>query len=282
MAENSEHKKKPWWRNWRRNVTLLGVVMIIALVRWITLPEPRHFWPRYADDWSAWGTCVGAVGTILAVIYAAETLKSTSAAQIIEQRDRRLEMDHLDTKDAEEANKLRPDTKGFPRASDEYGDSPDITGARILVQNFSDHPFHDVQILVPEESLEEGVTLSEIEYWETSQVHHETRGWGPDSWKKIEAPGAPVPGQNLFMLGTVLARQCRSVSFDFSEEVMGMDWSHRSRDAVESFGRDIMISVTFVDHNDKTWQRTSRDGGKIRRIRFPDLKDSQERQTTTT
>lgn len=266
--------KKPWWRDKRVVVGLsagvLGVV-IFGLLRWFTLPTPRYFWPKGAEDWSAWGTCLGAVGTILAVVYAARTLKSTSEAQLDERRDRRLEMDFLEAKEAEEAIKLRPDTVGFARSSDEWGSSEDASAARVLVQNFSEHPFHEVQVFVPDGSLEDDVALSNIEFWEADLEHNEETGWRPGNWSLIESPGSSLPGTNLFTLGTVGPRKCRSVTFDFSGYESMLNWNHRSYDAEDSFGRDIMLGITFVDRNGKAWQRTSRDRGKMMRLRRADV-----------
>jgi hypothetical protein len=264
------NEKKPWWKN-QRTVKWLSVatlvIVFLGFLRWFTLPTPRYFWPKAAEDWSAWGQCVGAVGTILAVVYAARTLKSTSVAQYKEQRDRRLEMDFLEAKEADEALKLRPSTKGFARYRDEWAESDDASGARILVQNFSENPFHEVQIFVPDDSFEEGLPLSKVQFWEADLVENEDNlGWSPGRWAASES-GVLLPGTNLFTLGTVHPRKCRSVSFDFSGYEQMMRWNHRSSDAVDGFGREMLVNITFVDRNGKAWQRTSRDRGKIMRLR---------------
>lgn len=267
-------KKKPWWgtKRWIFGFSVgAGVIIALGVIRWVTLPAPRHFWPALAEDWTAWGTFLGAIGTILAVIYAARTLRSTSEAQLNEQRDRRLQMDFLDAKEGEEANRLQPNVKGFPREIDEWGSSDDATGARIYVQNFSDHSFHEVQVFVPKNSLQDGGTLSDIEFWEADLVHTKDRGTSPGKWSKIESPGVSLPGENLFNLGTVKTRKCRGVSFNFSTYEAMLDWDTRSYDAVENFGREVLLAVTFVDRNAKTWQRTSRDYGKIVQLRRPEL-----------
>nr|WP_173078757.1 hypothetical protein [Arthrobacter sp. J3.37] len=270
LYRTMSEEKKPWWHDERRNAWLLAgalSLVLLGLLRWFTLPTPRYFWPKAAEDWSAWGQCVGAVGTVLAVVYAARTLQSTSDAQIQEQRDRRLEMDFLEAKEAEDAVKLRPDTAGFPRESDEWGHSEDVTGARIFVQNFSEHPFHEVQVFIPENSFQKGLPLTNIEFWEADLELDEETGRRPGRWSVIDSPGPPLPGTNLFTLGTVLPGKCRSVSFDFSGYESMLNWDHNVFPGDDGFSRDIMLIVAFVDRNGKTWQRTSRDGGQITRLR---------------
>lgn len=266
--------KTPLWKKPLVILTLSALlVLVLGIIRWATLPSPRYLWPKDAGDWSAWGTCLGAIGTVLAVVYAARTLKSTSEAQLHARIDRRLQMDFLEAKEAEDASQLRPDMEGLARAADDYGLSAEAAGAGIFVQNFSEHPFHEVQVFIPDTSLAEGVTLSNFEFWETELEYGESGAERkPRSWAPIEPPRVPLPGMNLFTLGTVPPGGCRRVTFDFSsDEAEWMDdWSRKSRDAADPFGRskEKVVSITFVDRNGKTWQRTSRDFGKIQRIRF--------------
>lgn len=272
--------KKPWWRNPRRIVQLIAILAVVAalgFLRWNTLPTPKYFWPTRAEDWSAWGTCLGAIGTIVAVVYAARTLQSTSKAQLEEREDRRGEMGYLESKAAEEAIKIRPNVEGFPLRSDDGGHGPEAIGARIFVDNHSDHAVHGVQVIVPHESLEDGITLSDFEFSEAPLE------WGVDdfghdylkrrNWSDIEAPAAPIhdPERSTFILGTIEAGKSRSVDFNFSDDEQMMRWNHRSADAKDPFGREMMLVVMFTDRNGKTWQRTSRDNGKIMRVRSPEL-----------
>lgn len=265
-------ENKPWWHYRRRVAGLLaagGMVLFLGSLRWFTFPNTRYFWPRSADDWSAWGTCLGAVGTIIAVIYAARTLKSTSEAQLEERRDRRLEMDFMEAKAAAAANKLRPNVKGLPRDADEYGPTAEAKGGLILVDNYSDQSFREVQVFVPDESLSKETSLSYFRFWEADLVDSADSGLQRGEWEEIEPPAPVLPGVNMFTLGTVPPRKSRSVSFHFSSawsEWM-LDWDDKSYDAEDDFGRRILLGVLFVDHNGKTWQRTSRDGGKISRVR---------------
>lgn len=272
MAPGAQQPQRRTTVKWIAGISAaLVILVLILLVRWHTLPTPKYVWPRSADDWSAWGTIIGAVGTIAAVVYAAQTLKTSSAAQTKEARDRRLQMEFLELEEAKEAIKLRPNTEGFAARSDEWGDGPDIKGAGVFVNNYSDSPFYDVQVLLPNDVLEDGVTLQNIQFWETKLIHQKGRGWVPDKWDESESPGLQVPGNTIFILGTVGPKECKRVTFDFSREIFGMDWSHRSSDAVEAFGRDILIGVTFIDEKGKTWQRTSRDRGRIKQLRLHDL-----------
>lgn len=242
------------------------------MLRWFTLAEPRYFWPKKAEDWSAWGTCLGALGTILAVVYAARTFKSTSEAQLEERNDRQAEMSFIEAREAEEAIKLRPNATGIALRGDEYGDGPDAKGGLISVENRSDHAFQNVQVYVPHESLK-GLSLSNIKFFEATFVWEEDKATGfrrPDrgTWSEIAAPAVPIPDSNLFTLGTVEPRTARSVTFDFPSPVEDMGkWSYKPRASPDDFAREVLLAVIFTDRNGRTWQRTSHDGGKIVRVR---------------
>lgn len=251
------------------------MVVIAGLLRWVTLAEPRYFWPKKAEDWSAWGTCLGAIGTILAVVYAARTFKSTSEAQLEERQDRRAEMSFIEAREAEEAIKLRPNATGIALRSDQYGDGPDAKGALISVENRSDHAFQNVQVYVHHESLK-GITLSNFKFFEATFVWEEDEATGfrrPDrgTWAEIAAPAAPIPDSNLFTLGTVEPFMARCVMFDFSSTVDMGKWSDKPRASSDDFSREVLLAVVFTDRNGRRWQRTSHDGGKIMRVRSPEL-----------
>ncbi|MGX5717954.1 hypothetical protein [Arthrobacter sp. MAHUQ-56] len=272
------NEQQPWWRSRPIVIGAIALVVVIAgLLRWFTLAEPRYFWPKKAEDWSAWGTCLGAIGTILAVVYAARTFKSTSEAQLEERQDRRAEMSFIEAREAEEAIKLRPNATGIALRSDEYGDGPDAKGALLSVENRSDHAFQNVQVYVPPESLNKEVTLTSFKFLEATFVWEEDETTGfrrPDrgTWTEIAAPAVPIPDSNLFTLGTVEPCTARSVTFDFSSPVEDMDkWSYKPRDSPDDFARKVLLAVTFTDRNGRTWQRTSHDGGKIMRVRSPEL-----------
>ncbi|WP_426004880.1 hypothetical protein ACPFL9_20460 [Paenarthrobacter sp. NyZ202] len=257
-------------------IGLLVVIVGLGLLRWLTLSEPRYFWPKKAEDWSAWGTCLGAIGTILAVVYAARTFKSTSQAQLEERQDRRAEMSFIEAREAAEAIKLRPNVNGIALRGDEHGGSFELKGALIYVENRSDHAFHDVQVYVPPTSLKEGVTLSNFKFFEApfewEYKADESREPKRGTWADMPAPAPPIPDSNLFTLGTVEPGKARSVMFDFefkSDDLVEdtMKWGHKPRASADEFGREVLLVISFTDRNGRTWERTSHDGGKIKRVR---------------
>lgn len=256
-------------------VLLMLVAVILGLLRWVTLPDPKYFWPAKAEDWSAWGTCLGAAGTILAVVYAARTLQSTTKAQLEDRKDRRSQMSFIEAKEAEEAIKLRPNVSAIALLSDEWGDGPDAKSAMVYVENYSDHAFHSVQVYVPRESLKRPI-LSNFKFYEAPFIWEDnadgSRRIVGGKWVEIEALAAPIPGSNLFTLGTVEPRTARGVMFDFPvPDESTHAWSYSPRSSQDDFAREMLLVVAFTDYNGKSWQRTTHDGGKIMRVLNPDL-----------
>lgn len=253
-------------------IVLILLMAIAGIVLWCALSPSWYLWPTSADDWAAWGTCIGAVGTILAVIYAAQTLKSTAAAQLEESRDRKTQMDFLEAQEAQNAKQLWPTAEG--RSLEAY--SADAAGGAIVVWNTSDEQsFHDVQVFVAEKSLEPGVTLTNIKVKRTQQIFDSfIDGWrvDEDSWEDITPQPVILPNKNYWSLGTVGPRECRKVAFDFSppyEQLL--DWTNQHNE-VDGFSRPKkMLAVTYVDQKGREWLRTSQDRGKIKRIRLNEL-----------
>lgn len=249
-------RKNPWVLGW---LAVFVMVVVVLLIQWNALPPDRYILPKAAADWAAWGTCIGAVGTISAVVYAARTLKTTSVTQL----EQRGELDLLEQKEGQAAMLLRPDTKAFALRYDE-GPSPEATGARILVENWGEHPFHEVQIHIQKSSLSKGQALTNFEFWEADLEQFES-GWrSAKRWEPADS-APPVIDEYRCMLGTVEPKTARSVSFDFSEYENYYDWVKDPNK--DRFAREQMLVVTFIDHKNKSWVRTSHDLGKITRIR---------------
>lgn len=257
-------------------LTAVFAVLIIAVSLWAALSSSWYLWPRRADDWAAWGTCIGAIGTILAVIYAAQTLKSSSEAQLEESIDRKLQMDFLEAKEAETALKLVPSVQASSR---EEG-SDEARGGGIKVWNLSDVSFHDVQVLVPQATLEPGVTLTNIKFKKTRQIFDsflQGHRLDDDAWEDIVPEPVILPAQNYWSLGTVGPGECRKITFDFSPQLEArLDWTNQPNETDGFFRPNKMLAITFVDQKGREWLRTSQDGGRIKRIRLNELAQAAE------
>lgn len=72
-------------------LSVLTTVFIGAawIGNWLRSPENFYLLPRDADDWSGWGTGMGALGTTGALIYAAMKFRSDAE----EQRNLRMDRD---------------------------------------------------------------------------------------------------------------------------------------------------------------------------------------------
>lgn len=64
-----------WWS--------LGVAVIVifgmALAQYLRLPQPRHIWPRSADEWTAWGTWLGSLFTGGALLFTGSQFRRQSS-----------------------------------------------------------------------------------------------------------------------------------------------------------------------------------------------------------
>lgn len=269
-------KSRAWIALW---VGLGLALIVIGIARWHSLAEPKYFWPRAAEDWAAWGTVVGSGGTIGAVIYAARTFRSSSKAQLDAQRDRQLEMDYLEQKEAEEAKKLKLVVQGIRVDADGEDRSNELSGARVVMKNFSDKPFRDLQVLIPKESLCEGTSISNLKfsrgYWRSEDgllrainqwVANEKISWssfGPSLSSNAELTHIPIgdlhPGQALM------------IKFDFSGPNAEDEthWIFPPDPFAQDDQRESLVSVSYVDAAGKHWMRSTKDEGRVRRLRYP-------------
>lgn len=64
----TKRELKSLWLALLSSAALFGIVAI-GYHYYHSLPEPRYWLPKSADDWAAWGTCVGAVFTGTALMF---------------------------------------------------------------------------------------------------------------------------------------------------------------------------------------------------------------------
>ncbi|MFK0085547.1 hypothetical protein [Glutamicibacter sp. NPDC090743] len=282
MADKKKATTSPWF--WGVVVVVVLVAAGLGVLRWITLPEPKYFFPVTAGDWAAWGAVVGSAGTIGAVIYAARTFKSSADAQQQEQHDRRKEMDYLEGLEGEEAKKLVLYVTGTPRTEDEWGTSFEVIGAVVELTNYSDAIFRDLQLYIPRASLKEGNSITNVQIF--SGVLKDKDGYPQPikrfsdkseiKWHKPTLPLTPNAELTHFPLGDLPKGQAIRVAFDFDgpEDETQLEWSIQPQHSTSQYERESVVCVSYVDRAGKHWMRSTHDQGRARRLRYPSFEQT--------
>ncbi|WP_417372382.1 hypothetical protein [Glutamicibacter protophormiae] len=279
MAEAKKNGPMGWW-------VLGGLVAIAVLmvVRWCTLPEPKYFWPQTAGDWSAWGAVLGSGGTIGAVIYAARTFKSSADAQLSEKHDRRLEMDYLEGLEADEATKLKLMVSGRLAEESEAKSNGLLAGAYILLKNYSENKFKDLQVVIPHETFTCGNFIANVQfqrgiYLDSNKIHRPISNFITEekiTWEDF-VPKLPRNAEMThFPLGDLQAGEALMIKFDFGDSTIEHHdkWSYPPDPFSEDDEREILVSVSYVDAAGKHWMRSTMDGGHARRLRYPSFEQT--------
>lgn len=61
--------QKALWRALASGIVAMIGVVLIGRHYYFSLPEPRYWLPKSADDWAAWGTCIGSIFTGTALLF---------------------------------------------------------------------------------------------------------------------------------------------------------------------------------------------------------------------
>lgn len=265
---------KKRWKAWVASGFVL--IIVFGVWRFFTLPEPRYVLPRYAADWAAWGTCIGAVGTILVVMYAAGQLQQsvrTSAQEAENQRrqlglleeealQRRRELDHLNGEVVRQASKLGIYAAFKHTAYDEYGASPYLNEVTFYFDNVGNQQFRELQVAITPGDNVDHVEFSRVPILEVHAAKRPTRDAGAQQdFEAVELPGP------RYLLGNVDPMETVMLTFVFATNENAFEWEATWNVAARMHeAPGIPMQVTYGDSDGRTWLRSSINPSKIQRV----------------
>lgn len=235
-------------------ILLFTIIAVFVVWAWVanSLSSPDNFYvlPRTADDWSGWGTAVGALGTSGALIYAA--LKFRQDAE--EQRTLRLDRDAAARADA------------TPLAVDvrlTYPDqTQDVDGLRLILTNTGKKQFSNIRVKIPDVPAQ--VISAESAPIPTFNMQDEEG----HAWANMNRPHQ-VDGQ-FWLCGDVGPGTIVSLTVVFDDIQSAIDWDQSTYDHDTGRGeRDGRIAVTYDDYRGRTWVRSTEGRQPLQRI-WPD------------
>lgn len=97
----------------------ITVMVLAGIVRWNFLPpDGRYFWPASAEDYAAWGTWASAFGTIGAVYFAAQSIKTAIDAQKGTERELKADREHDRREREKERDLVREEREALKKETD--------------------------------------------------------------------------------------------------------------------------------------------------------------------
>lgn len=224
-----------------------------------SLRSPLDFYvlPRTADDWSAWGTAMGALGTSGALIYAAMKFRSDAK----EQRDLRLDRD---AKAREDARPLWVDLS-LTYPTEDLG--PEVSGLTLTLTNWGKKPFNNIRVKIPDVPAK---IVSARSAPIPPLLVDDDPAFGREAtvWNAAARPQEMVGG--YWLCGDVPpdAKMALEIDFDESQHRVVWEESTLSRDTGRG-EREGRVAVIYEDFMGRTWVRSTEGRQPLQRI-WPD------------
>lgn len=231
---------------------LLVFVLFTAVpaVRAITGPGDFYLFPRDAVDWTGWLTGVGAIGTTVALFYAARQFQRDAA----EQREARI---NRDLQARELANVVKLSITGV--SPDE--DMRSYSGINVMVKNAGNHAITDLQIKIPDvpariQSAKRAVIPPYMSDDDPSFGREDPMWGSPDDLS------TPTCAQRIWLCGDLEPESMLRLRVVFDDPQPGDDWTGWSQKS----GIKGRVAAIFTDRDGHTWIRASEGRQSLQRL----------------
>jgi hypothetical protein len=230
-------------------------IVVAFVANWLRSPEDFYLLPRNADDWSGWGTGMGALGTTGALIYAAMKFRSDAE----EQRNLRLDRDaeaRADAKPLEVTVSLSYPTE----------DLRDVSGLRLKLNNLGKQPFTNIQVKIPDvpAQITSGQTapLPPLIWEDNPGGGREDEVWTPMTAQPYQVDKS----QQLWLCGDVPPGSMISLYIEFAEIQDVQTWGLNPTKDYSKAERKGRIAVIFDDYKGRTWIRSTEGRRPLQRL----------------
>lgn len=234
-------------------------ITFAVIANWARDPANFYIAPRDAGDWAGWAAATGAVGTTVALIYAALKFRSDADEQKNLRADRDAEAKSV-------AMPLKVDVAVL--TLEQHG--RDVAGVRLELTNRGRERFSDIQVKVPDILVEltgrrSAPIPADLVEDDPSFGRHE------EDWADMALPIIAGPeDKQLWLCGEIAPGHILALDLRFNEPQSMDDWELEPAAGHSGhWERKGRIVVIFTDHKGHTWVRSTEGRQPLQRL-WPD------------